>query len=113
MVKQGLLLLALMVAAGVPSPSFGQSPVAAPQTHVVEIKSFAFVPLRVVVKLADIVQWKNSDLAPHTATADDGVWGTATLRNEESGDFVAKAPGTFAYHCKFHPSMKGVIVVEQ
>jgi plastocyanin len=97
-----------------PSPqSNAQSGPGKPRTHVVEIKSFAFSPARTTVKLGEAVQWKNDDLAPHTATADGGAWSTETLKNEEVGEFVPKSVGTFAYHCKFHPAMTAVIVVEQ
>jgi plastocyanin len=94
-------------------PSNAQSGSDTPRTHVVEIRSFAFSPSKTTIKLGDTIQWKNEDLAPHTATADGGAWSTETLKNEEVGEFVPKSAGTFAYHCKFHPAMIAVIVVEQ
>lgn len=94
-------------------PSNAQSGPDKPRIHVVEIKSFAFSPAHTTIKLGETVQWKNDDLAPHTATADGGAWSTETLKNEQVGEFVPKSVGTFAYHCKFHPAMTAVIVVEQ
>jgi plastocyanin len=94
-------------------PSNAQSGPDKLRIHVIEIKSFAFSPARATIKLGETVQWKNEDLAPHTATADGGAWSTETLKNEEVGEFVPKSAGSFTYHCKFHPAMTAVIVVEQ
>ena len=88
-----------------------QAQTSSPTTHAVAIQSFAFGPARVEIKAGDSVQWTNKDFAPHTATADDNAWGSAELKNGASDNIVFKVPGTFAYHCKYHPQMKGVIVV--
>jgi|KBSMisStaDraftv2_1062788.scaffolds.fasta_scaffold86596_3 plastocyanin len=105
------VLLTSMAACSLP-PSNAQSGADAPRTHIVEIRSFAFSPARLTIKLGDTIQWKNDDLAPHTATANGGSWSTETLKNEETGQYVPKAAGSFAYHCKFHPAMIAFIVVE-
>ena len=105
------VLLTSMAASSLP-PSHAQSGADAPRSHTVEIRGFAFSPARITIKLGDTIQWKNNDLAPHTATADGGAWSTETLKNEETGQYVPKAAGNFAYHCKFHPAMTAVIVVE-
>jgi plastocyanin len=114
MLSKNVVFAVLIVSMAVSSlpPSNAQSGPDAPRTHTVEIKSFAFIPARTTIKLGDTIQWKNDDLAPHTATADGGGWSTETLKNEETGQYVPKAAGSFAYHCKFHPAMTAVIVVE-
>lgn len=114
MLSKNVVFAVLIVSMAVSSlpPSNAQSGPDAPRTHVVEIRSFAFIPARTTIKLGDTIQWKNDDLAPHTATADSGAWSTETLKNEETGQYVPKAAGSFAYHCKFHPAMTAVIVVE-
>jgi plastocyanin len=114
MLNKSAVFAVLLVSMAVSSspPSNAQSGPEAPRTHVVEIKSFAFIPARTTIKLGDAVQWKNDDLAPHTATADGGAWSTETLENAETGQYVPMAAGSFAYHCKFHPAMTAVIVVE-
>ena len=105
------VLLASMAVSSSP-PSISQSGPDAPRTHVVEIRGFAFIPVRTTIKLGDTIQWKNDDLAPHTATADGGAWSTEILNNEDIGQYVPMAAGIFAYHCKFHPAMTAVIDVE-
>jgi plastocyanin len=79
--------------------------------HRVEIKGFTFEPSRMEVRTGDIVEWINRDFAPHTATADNNKWDTGLLKNKAAGHLVTKQPGELAYHCTFHPHMKGVIIV--
>src|SRR5579859_3295847 len=95
-------VLVVWMAVSSSPPSNAQSSPDASRTHVVDIKGFAFSPARITIKLGDTIQWKNDDLAPHTATADGGAWSTEDLKNEETGQYVPKAAGSFAYHCKFH-----------
>ena len=102
-------LLALVVAAGPQAPPL-RAEVPAPRTHRVEIQGFVFVPSRLEVRACDVVEWTNRDLAPHTATDDDGTWGTKAVKHGASSRIVATAPGLVAYHCAFHPRMTGAIV---
>ena len=106
--KTGVVLTALAGGAYAP-PVAAQTP--EPATHVVEIKSFAFQPAKIEIRTGETVVWTNRDFAPHTATADDAGWDTGPLKGEATGRFVAGEPGTFAYHCKFHPRMTGSITV--
>ncbi|WP_263366574.1 cupredoxin domain-containing protein [Edaphobacter bradus] len=80
--------------------------------HQVEIKGFGFEPSRIEVRAGDTVEWINRDFAPHTATADNNRWDTGLLKNKATGRLVTTQPGEFAYHCTFHPQMKGVIIVK-
>jgi len=102
-----LLLLAALAAGSWSLPVSAETS----ETHHVEISAFTFVPARIEVRQGDVVEWTNRDLVPHTATADDRGWDTGLIRNGAAGRLVAATPGTFAYHCKFHPQMTGIIVV--
>lgn len=75
------------------------------------IKSFKFSPAEVEIKVGDTVEWINEDSAPHTATAADKSWTTPTLNNGDKASVTFDKAGTFAFACKFHPSMKGVVKV--
>jgi plastocyanin len=77
----------------------------------VEIKSFAFNPASITVPAGTTVTWTNQDLAPHTATADDGSFDTGRLEQGQSGTVTFDKPGTYTYTCTFHPNMKGTVVV--
>lgn len=82
-------------------------------THEVEvgIARFAFDPERVEVLVGDSITWTNADLAPHTATAENGAWDTGTLQRGGSGRITFDATGTYPYFCAYHPHMKGTVTV--
>jgi plastocyanin len=89
-----------------PSASAAESSV-----HDVEIKSFAFEPMHIQVRIGDTIRWTNRDLAPHTATADELGWDTTELARDESGDVVVTKCMETSYFCVFHPHMKGTIQI--
>lgn len=55
----------------------------------------------------------NLDSVAHTVTADDGTSFDVTITgNGGTASFIAPAqPGSYAYHCSFHPDMHGALVV--
>jgi plastocyanin len=77
--------------------------------------NYSFQPASVTVKVGDTVMWVNNSSAPHTSTSDTGsgvTWDSSTIATGGgSFSFVFSKPGTYAYHCSFHPFMHGVIVV--
>jgi len=82
-----------------------------PRIVTVRMSRFAFVPEILEVQPGDTVVWVNEDLAPHTATANDGSWETDPLETDASAGIVFGAPGAFDYFCAFHPHMKGTVMV--
>lgn len=82
-------------------------------THEVEvgIARFAFDPARVEVLVGDSITWTNADIAPHTATAEDGAWDTGTLERGGRGRITFVEPGEYRYFCAYHPHMKGSVTV--
>ncbi|MCR4334174.1 MAG: cupredoxin family copper-binding protein [Patescibacteria group bacterium] len=76
----------------------------------VNIKSFAFSPSQVNIKVGDKVVWTNLDSAPHDVTFENGEQ-SKTLAQGESFDTVFNEPGTYPYICSIHPSMKGTVIV--
>ncbi len=82
------------------------------QNATVDIKSFMYKPVTIVVKKGGRVKWTNSDAAAHTATADDRSFDTQTIDIGKSKTVAMTTAGTFAYHCDFHPFMKATIVVK-
>lgn len=77
----------------------------------VTITDFAFEPATIRVEPGTTVVFENADDTDHTATADDGAVDTDTIARGESVSVVVDQPGTHAYHCGFHPFMKGVVEV--
>lgn len=82
-------------------------------TRSVTIAGFAFDPASRTVAVGDKVTWTNNDGTAHTATANGGAFDTGTIGASGGSATVtfAKA-GSYAYHCKIHPSMTGRIVVQ-
>lgn len=81
------------------------------RTHQVVIRGFAFIPQELTINPGETVQWTNEDAAPHTSTADQGLWNSGTLNQGQSYSFTFTAPGRYSYFCGFHPNMQGAVVV--
>ena len=80
------------------------------ETIQVIVDKLAFAPVDVNAKVGDTVEWINKDPFAHTATATNGEW-NVTLAPKQNGQLVLKAPGTTEYFCKYHPNMKGRVIV--
>jgi plastocyanin len=77
----------------------------------VQIKNFAFKPATLKVSRGTRVSFANASGVPHTATS--GSFDTKRIAPGTSAAAVQfNKRGTFAYHCKIHPFMKGKVVVE-
>lgn len=99
------------------SPAKKTTPAAAPagpavQMATVDIRSFKYKPVTIVVKKGGRVRWTNSDSAAHTATADDRSFDTQTIDKGAARMVTFTTAGTVAYHCDFHPFMKATVVVK-
>ncbi|MDG1530250.1 MAG: cupredoxin domain-containing protein [Paracoccaceae bacterium] len=79
--------------------------------HAVEIKSFAFQPADIKVKVGDTITFTNADRAPHTATSKSGTWGTKRLNRRKSETMTVTKDFAGEYFCKFHPNMKGSMTI--
>ncbi|MGH6851139.1 MAG: hypothetical protein ACREDD_11950 [Methylocella sp.] len=60
--------------------------------------------------MGDIVEWTNSDILRHTATATDGSF-DVDLPAGAKGRAIMKRAGSITYFCRFHPGMKGRLEV--
>jgi plastocyanin len=76
----------------------------------VDINHFAFTPSTQRVKRGGTVAFANSSNVVHTATG--GSFDTKRIKPGKTVVVRFSQKGTFAYHCKIHPFMKGKIVVE-
>ena len=79
----------------------------------VTIQNFAFNPPTISVKVGTKVTWTNQDSTGHTVTFDTGSDTSDTLANAATYDHTFAAAGSFTYHCKIHPTMKGTVTVTQ
>lgn len=76
----------------------------------VGIHGFAFDPASLDVASGTTVVFTNHESTVHTATADGGAFDSGNLDEGESYE-VDLDPGTYAFHCKLHASMRGTLVV--
>ena len=76
----------------------------------VTIDKLVFVPAEVTARVGDTIEWVNKDILAHTATAINGDW-NVTIASKQTVRLVVKKPGNVDYFCKYHPNMKGRVVV--
>lgn len=75
--------------------------------------SFAFDPPTVTVEVGDRVTWRNAAGDPdHTATSDTGTWDSGDIKPGGSRTVTFATAGRFPYHCRYHPIMRGTVVVQ-
>ena len=63
------------------------------------------------VGLGETVTWTFQDLTAHTATSDNGFFDTGSASGGASRSVRFPSAGSFAYHCTFHPMMRGRVTV--
>jgi plastocyanin len=104
-------LLALVVggttqAAGAAGPAAS----GAAGTHTVVMENLRFMPETIEIRRGDTVVWVNRDLVPHTATA-QGRFDSGNVAPQASWKHVFASAGTLPYICRYHPTMKGQVIV--
>jgi plastocyanin len=67
--------------------------------------------LTVVVGVNSTVTWLSHSLTYDTATANGGAFSSGVLAPGDSFSFTFSSPGTYQYHCLFHPWMTGTVTV--
>ena len=128
--------LACLACGGEPTGSGGDSNAEpAARSASVSIEDFTFGPSNVTIRVGGEVVWTNVGPSEHTATSDAAMWDSGTLTapagyDDDGGgggggtsydvaaadEFYVRTfyePGTYQYHCSFHPSMQGTIVVSE
>jgi plastocyanin len=88
------------------------APIPSGKVFDVEISGFAFDQNTITIKIGDTVTWTNHDDSPHSVVADDGSFKSNSLKNDASFSQTFETAGTFSYHCGFHASMTGTVIVE-
>jgi len=83
---------------------------AAAATHVVVIDKMRFAPVP-PLKVGDIVVFENKDIFRHTVTASNNSFNIDLLPGAVGGLHINSA-GRAAFYCKYHPGMRGTLVVK-
>lgn len=75
---------------------------------VVSMSNLAYAPQTITAHVGDRVAWANNDIFLHSATTPDF---DVVLKPGASGGVRLLKAGTINYICRYHPGMKGQIVV--
>lgn len=79
----------------------------------VSISGLAFSNPTLTVKIGTAVTWTNNDTTTHTVTSTTGSeLGSSPLAPGGTYSHTFTAAGTYNYHCTFHPTMTGTVIVE-
>jgi plastocyanin len=79
----------------------------------VPIFNAAFAVPHVDVLAGDTVTWHNDSVRAHNVNADDGSFVSPRLLMSGTFGHRFEAPGTFAYYCQLHPTMRGDVAVHR
>lgn len=76
------------------------------------IDSDGYSPIDVTIEAGQTVRFTNDDTERHTATADDGSWGTGTILS--GGSFVQRfnEAGTYTFYDSYDNANTGAVFVE-
>lgn len=80
----------------------------------VKIANFGYQPSPLTVGPGAVVSVTNTDGAEHTATSDvAGLFIGDDIKHGMTVTFTAPAkPGTYTFHCQYHRSMHGTLIVK-
>jgi plastocyanin len=79
----------------------------------VPIYNASFAVPHVDVLAGDTVTWHNDSLRAHNVNADDGSFASPRLLMSGTFDHRFDTPGTVAYFCQLHPTMRGDVAVHR
>ena len=74
-------------------------------------KGFGPDRITVVIGVNNTVVWTNNDSQPHTVTANGAAFDSGFLAPGATFSYTFTQPGTYDYHCTYHPWMTGTVVV--
>ncbi len=105
------VVLAAALLAGQVAPAAQPGEAQVSRTKRVEITNFKFRPQALEIAKDTRVVFSNASSAAHTAT-DRGGFDTGRIKAGSSIAMRFGQKGTFSYHCKIHPFMRGKVVVD-
>lgn len=79
----------------------------------VSIEDFAYSKSSMTIGKGWTVRWTNKDSVVHTVSSDTGMFfESGNMDPGETYEYTFTEEGTYPYHCKPHPDMKGTIIVK-
>jgi plastocyanin len=86
------------------------APAAFAADYLVVIDKMKFGPVPAELHPGDTITWQNDDILRHSATARDESF-DVDLPAKSSMEMVVGDAGSVEFFCKFHPGMKGVLII--
>jgi plastocyanin len=102
-------LFAVLVTRAVEGPATGAG--ASAGSNTVVIQNFSFRPARRTVAPGTQLTVTNRDTTAHTMSAQNGAFDTGPIDGGKSVTVKVNKVGTYAYACRIHSNMHGVVVV--
>jgi len=91
------------------SPPASSPPAPDATASAVDIRDFAFSPAELTVPVGTTITWTNSDSTRHSVRWGDSE--SPVLATGATYERTLDTPGTYAYACGLHPSMRGTVTV--
>ncbi|PVX85565.1 cupredoxin domain-containing protein [Paraburkholderia unamae] len=79
---------------------------------VITIEQMQFAPPSVTIHVGDTVMWVNRDLVTHNVSEKAKGFDSGSIAPAGSWRYTATRPGHYYYTCRFHPAMRGIVIVE-
>jgi plastocyanin len=111
--KRSVRAAMLPVAAAAMLLCLSAGPAQKPKVQKVNIKHLEFDPAKVTVKVGQTVQWSNADDHDHTVVAKNKSFASENLGHDDVFRHTFAKAGKYEYFCRYHPRMKGTVLVEQ
>jgi plastocyanin len=77
----------------------------------VSVEFSSYEPSQLNAIVGDTVTWTNVSVRAHTVTADDDSYDSGRMVTGDVFSHQFDAPGEYAYHCTFHPFIRGDVNV--
>ncbi|HTM76799.1 MAG TPA: amicyanin [Devosia sp.] len=101
-----LALLPMLVLGGV----LAQLPAVLAADYVIVVDHMKFGELPAQLQVGDTITWRNDDIFRHSATARDKSF-DVDLPAKAEAVMTVQTAGNVDFFCKFHPGMKGTLVI--
>ena len=76
-----------------------------------EFSQYTPAQIRIVLGVNATVVWTNHDQLVHNVIANNGAFNSGDIAPGGAYMYTFTADGTYTYHCSYHASMSGVVIV--
>jgi plastocyanin len=92
------------------APIWAMAATASAAEYEITIAKMKFGALPVELRVGDVIVWRNDDIFRHTATARDKSFDVDLPPKSEGRTTISRA-GAIEFFCRFHPAMRGKLIV--